>query len=86
MNQFIEARLFLLIRETAEVTLPVSEWEKAYESFAGTVFAAGTALDPPAFHNVLCFTKSELAFLQSQDRLKKKSNEVCLYRENNLSD
>ena len=71
MQQLIKTRLFSLIKESAQRCVSVSEWEQSYESFASALFTASAKLDGVIFHNNLCYAKTELAFFESQDNLKK---------------
>jgi hypothetical protein len=71
MQQLIKTKLFSLIKESTKRSIPVSEWEKVYESFADILFAASTKSERGVLHNSLCYAKAELAFWQSHDNLKK---------------
>jgi len=83
-QQFVKTRFFDLIKESIEKSIPVSEWEKAYESFADTLFAASAKLERAVFRNSLHYAKAELLFLQQQLCLKN-FNGVIIHPKSNLS-
>ena len=71
MQQLIKTRLFSLIKESTEKSVPCSEWEQSYEAFASVLFAATAKFERTVLHNSLCYAKAELAFYESFGSLKK---------------
>jgi hypothetical protein len=72
MQQFIETRLMSLIKESIKRNVSITEWERAYEAFASTIFAASAKSERAVLHNSLCYAKVEFTFWQRKNSLKKK--------------
>jgi hypothetical protein len=66
LKQSVKTGLIALLKESAQRSVSLSEWERSYEKFAGAVFAAGAKNERVVFYNSLCFTKAELIFWQSK--------------------
>jgi hypothetical protein len=72
MKQLVQTKLLSLFKESTQRKVPNSEWEKAYEAFADTVFEANArSNNRTTYHNSLCYVRAELAGLQGWDGLKK---------------
>lgn len=72
MKQLVQTKLFSMFKESTKRKIPDSEWEKAYEAFADTVFEANAkSSNHVAYHHSLCYARAELAGLQGWDGLQK---------------
>ncbi|MDR0864696.1 MAG: RteC domain-containing protein [Candidatus Symbiothrix sp.] len=77
MKRLVKTKFFLLIKKAPETDLCPIAVEKAYDEFADVLFAESASTeDKVVFHNILCFTRVELASLHQQltDLSKKKFN------------
>jgi hypothetical protein len=67
MKRFIQTRFFLLAKESSQSNCNPSKLEKAYDEFAGALFAeCCEMIDMTSLYHALCFTHVEFKSLRYQ--------------------